>query len=889
VIGTTIGPYQILAKLGEGGMGEVYRANDTSLGRQVAIKVLPAAFAADADRVARFAREARILASLNHPNIAIVYGLERLDPSTGSGQVGRDGQDGRAQALVMELVEGPTLADRLAEGPLPIDKAISVARQIAYALEAAHDQGIVHRDLKPGNIKLRSDGTVKVLDFGLAKAVTTGRSLEMDLANSPTITSPAMTGVGVIAGTAAYMSPEQASGQFVDKRSDIWAFGCVLFEMLTGRRVFHAATVTATMAAVLERTVDLSGLPPATPQGVRTVLRRTLERHPQRRLHDIADARIELDDDAAPVAPQSSRPVASWVAAGVLALLAIGAAGWYAGSAFGRLPAAPAPVIRMSFPLDRLVVGETNVVALSPDGGRLAYVAPVQGRNQLFVRELSQFDSVPVPNSDGAGDPAFSPDGNWIAFTAEGRIKKVAAAGGVPLTVSETGSRFGMSWESNESILFHPARATGIWRVAADGSGTPIEVTTLRPGEVEHQTPSVLPGRKALLFDAGSATFLHSLTNGERRMIVQGSGARYVNTGHILYVRDGTLFSSPFDVSRLEVTGPPVAVIQGVRQIYGGLPLYAVSEAGTLTYVPAASSSRGARLVWVGRDGLEEETSFTERSIYMPRLSPDGTRVLMRVGPEIAQTTAGDIWMFDLVRNTRTRLTADNTNRFPVWAPDGRTIAHSSGREGRFDVVLKRLDGTAPDQALPAISGTNYPMSWSPDGRFLAAVSVSPSSSNDVWVYDLAKTPLARPFLQTRFGEGGAAFSPDGAWIAYGGDRTGRVEIYMRPFPGPGAELTVSLEGGYSPMWSRKSGELFYRQGNAMFAVDVRTSPTLVVGTPRKLFEKPQYGGNGGFWANYDVTADGKRFLMVKNEAPDTPNRVDVVLNWFSELKKLAH
>jgi eukaryotic-like serine/threonine-protein kinase len=883
--GTRLGAYEIVGKLGAGGMGEVYRANDASLGRQVAVKVLPAAFADDADRMARFAREARILASLNHPNIAHVYGLERLD--------GRDGQDGRMQALVMELVDGPTLADRLAEGPVPIDKAISIARQIANALEAAHDQGIVHRDLKPANIKLRPDGTVKVLDFGLAKTVTAGRGLETDLANLPTITSPAMTEVGVIAGTAAYMSPEQTSGQFVDKRSDIWAFGCVLFEMLTGRRVFHAPTVTATMAAVLERTVDLTGLPSATPPGVRTVLRRTLERDPQRRLHDIADARIELDDNTllATTAPAAVRRSSRrWTAALAATGLALGAGGWF----FGRsssTPSTDAVVTRLPIAVEAPMSEDEGMLALSPDGRRLAYVVTSAGKRQMFLRELDQIESRLIPGTEGAANPAFSPNGRWIAFESATGIKKVAAAGGEPVTVSpvtvsERFGRFGLSWESNDSILFHPGYATGIWRVPAAGGGTPSVVTKLRAGETQHHNPSILPGGRVVLFDTDVQVFAESLATGERRALVRGTGAKYLSTGHLVYALDGTVFAVPFDIERLELKGTPTAVVQYVQQT-SVAPQIAYSDSGSMVYI-ATSGARENALVWVNRDGVEQETAISAPYLSIPRLAPDGSQLALRLGANaVSSASGGDIWVFDLARNTRNRVTFDDHNTFPMWTPDGRGLTFSSLRDGRQEIHVKALDSTSPDEWFPAVADTNYPMSWSPDGRFLAAVAVSPTTANDIWMYTLGKPPTARPFVQTRYGEGGAMFSPDGRFIVYASNRSSRSEVYMRPFPGPGQEWTISTEGGTAPMWARKSGQLFYLQGDAMMVVDITTTPAVTVGKPRRLFER-RYASTSGFWANYDVTADGQRFLMVKSKNQEAPNRINVVLNWFEELKRLA-
>jgi serine/threonine-protein kinase len=853
-------------------MGEVYRATDTKLGREVAIKVLPESVARDSDRLARFDREARALAALNHPNIAHIYGLEEADG---------------VKALVMELVDGPTLDERIAGRPMPVDEALPIARQIADALEAAHEQGIVHRDLKPANVKVRSDGTVKVLDFGLAKAMEPISPMPPSQSISPTITTPAMTQAGMILGTAAYMSPEQARGRPVDKRADIWAFGCVLFEMLSGRRAFDAASVTETLAAVLERQVDWSVLPPSTPPGVRTVLRRALEKDPKRRLHDIADARIEIDDSQ--VAPASTPSTSTrgrgtmlpWMTVtGAIAIL-VGGAAWYLGA---RAPVtAPTPVafkVETEGPVPAEVEGV--VVAFSPDGRRLAYVAigvvgqarPAAQR-RLYLRELDQLESSPLAGTEGAADPAFSPDGNWIAFTAAGRIKKISVADGtvVPLTEARYDRGAFLSWESNDSLLIGSSSATGIWRVPAIG-GVPTVVTTLHPGEVKHTNPAILPGGKGLVYSAAEAVIAESLETRKRHRLGSGTVVRYVSTGHVLYVRGNVLYAMPFDPVRLEPLGDPAVVLQGIDGRTERTSV-AVSDTGSIAYLPAADADPQSALVWVDRrDGTEHETFVKGLSISRPRLAPDGQRVAAVIRSDAGQGQNLDIFVYDMARETSRKETFDGRSNMPAWSPDGSRLAYSADAGDGQQLHIKTFSGAGSDVTIKSNRGTNYPFSWSPDRRFLATVSVDPVTQNDIWVLPIDDPPQWRPFVNSVYGEGGPTFSPDGQWIAYASDQSGRTEIYMRPYPGPGEEETISTGGGNEPLWVR-TGELFYRQGDAVMVVKITTTPTLSVGKPLKVFERP-YARSDAFWQNYAVSPDGQRLLMIKATGRDVPARFHV-------------
>jgi serine/threonine-protein kinase len=916
--GSRIGGYEIVALLGRGGMGEVYRARDSKLGREVAIKILPDVWVTDPDRRARLDREARVLASLNHPHIGAIYGTEESSDFS---------------ALVLELVEGETLAERLSrlEPPrsgaprsgsgsapgqkagLPLKEALEIARQVADALDTAHERGVIHRDLKPANIKINPSGVVKVLDFGLA-TYQSGATAFGDAAPesaSDTAYAPTMAGStlpGTILGTAGYMSPEQARGRSVDKRTDIWAFGCVLYEMLSGRPPFGGETTSDAIAGILEREPEWTTLPSSLPAGVRGLLERCLAKDPKQRLRDVGDARFEIEKALAlpsvpPVVthvPAAGRTTTRWVA--VVAGTAV-----LSGTAVWMLTLRSSPAQSELWSVSRLAISppagvplavDAARVAVSPDGRSVAYVAGRGRHQQIYLRDLDQFDSIPIPGTEGASNPFFSPDSQWLGFSAPGGLKKVPRRGGTPLTITEAAALVTWAseprWQADDTILFTPTLGAGIWRVSAAG-GTPSAVTTLADTELSHRWPQTLPGGKTLLFSAFTGSddaqiFAQSLETGQRRPLVKGSGASYLPTGHLVYVQAGTLMAMPFDSARLEATGPAVAVLSGVMEmsrlrngtLANQAPQVGFSAAGTMAFVPAIKPRQTA-LTWVGRAGGEMPTGASGGTYYQPRISPDGGRVAVTV----RGVDRDDVWLYDLTRETWSRFTSQGNNAFPVWAQDGRRLTYVSDKAGLDNMYWKPLDGRGPEERLVASERPNYPFSWSRDGALLF-VSISLRSAQDLWVLRTAGERKADAFLETPFVEGAPALSPDGRCVAYVSGESGRNEIHVRQFPDSGEKLTISTEGGNEPVWSRNGRELFYRSGDAMMAVEVTTNPVLSASKPRRLFEQP-YELSSALWPDYDVSPDGQRFLMVKMvDESEAPAQINVVLNWFDELKRLV-
>jgi serine/threonine protein kinase len=891
LLGKQLGSYKIVSLLGAGGMGEVYQAHDAKLGREVAIKILPAAFVHDPERLSRFRREARMLASLNHPNIAAIHGLEQADA---------------VHYLVMELVPGQTLAERVSGGALKIEEALKVAAQITEALEAAHERGVIHRDLKPANVKVTPEGRVKVLDFGLAKAFASEGGL--DLSNAATLTAMG-TEDGRIMGTPAYMSPEQARGKPVDKRTDIWAFGCVLYEMLTGKDAFRGETVSDTIVAVLEREPDWEELPAATPAKIRQLLRRCLQKDAQRRLRDIGDARFEIEEASA--APAMLEPAAALKGVRALGrrglILSVGAllsVAIVTGLAIWNLRPSPSSPPRsvsrftITLPPGEQLAGLDSgpAVALSPSGTHLAYVARQRGTQQLHLRAIDSLEAKPIPGTEGGVSPFFSPDGQWLGFFAGGKLKKVSVNGGAALTLGDPGGPGGASWGSQGIIAF-AATSVSVLQQVPDVGGAAQPLTRVEKADDIQRWPEFLPGGKALLFAAGTlgsapSIAVQSVVTGKERNLIQGATQpRYAPSGHLVYAQGGSLMAVPFDPQRLTVTGAAVSVVEGVLQSpNNGAAQYSFSATGSLVYVPGAVQSVAQnRLVWVSRNGTEQPLAAPEHGYGTPRLSPDGRLVSVRIMEQDSQ-----LWLYDLSRETLTRLTFEGSaSGTPAWTPDGKRLAFQSNKEGSaLNLFWLLADGSGGLERLTTSEYIQAPSSWSPDGQLLAFVEANPSTQRDIWVLRMSdpgapgQARKAQPFLRTQFDEAAPRFSPDGRWLAYISNESGRYEIYVQPYPGPGGKWQISTEGGTEPVWNPNGRELFYRSGDKMMAVDIATQPSFAAGKPRMLFEG-SYLPTAGTIQNYDVTHDGQRFLMLKaNEQAQAPVQINVVLNWFEELKR---
>ena len=891
MIGRTLAHYEITSQIGKGGMGEVYQAKDMKLGRDVAIKVLPEEFARDHDRVARFQREAKLLASLNHPNIAAIYGLEESDD---------------IHFLVMELIEGDTLADRLKRGPIPVEESLKLALQIAEALEAAHEKGVIHRDLKPANIKATPDGKVKILDFGLAKAFT-GDQGEVNLADSPTV-SVAATQKGVILGTAAYMSPEQAKGKVVDKRTDIWAFGCVLFEMITGKSAFQGEDLSEVLASVIKGDSNLAQLPVNIHTRIREVFSRCLQKDLRKRYADIADARYEIEQVMADPHGVLVQPVMAvkpkkglrlglpWVVAVlILGLIIAGAAVWYLKSPpYGDQN--PIYVEVNLPPGDQLMTDLAPPIAVSPDGRSLAYVAIHSGVNKLFVRSLDSYKIRLLPGTEGAEHPFFSPDSKWIGFYNSDHLMKVSLAGETPTPIYDIGSSGGATWGEDDTIVFAPTGDSCLMRVSADGGEATILTDLDRAqGESSHRWPQFLPGGKALLFTALGGNGWDEfkivalrLDTGERSTVLKGGHTgRFVPTehsaGHLVYYRANKLLAIPFDPIHLKIIGSsPVTIVEGIAESASPIGAeYSFSASGSLAYVPASLRYLDRQLVWVDRKGtVEPIPDAGVRSYYNKiwlglSISPDGKRAAVQID---SGTT--EIWVYDIERHTMSQCTSEgSSSQFPIWTQDGERITYTGFRDGLRNIYWKIADGKGEEQRITEGENMQTPRSWSPKGE-LCFTDWSPTTKNDLWILRLDGNRRQEPFLSTQFQEGEAQFSPNGSWLAYVTNETGRREVYVLRYPETSKPWQISREGGDAPLWSHDGSELFYRNGDKMMAVDIKTEPGFIAGKPRLLFEG-QFGPG-------DVASDG-RFLMVQPLEPEQPaTKIHLVLNWFEELKQKA-
>ena len=895
--GRVLASFEVLSPLGAGGMGEVYRARDRRLGREVALKVLPAAVSAQPVRLARFEAEARALAALADPGIAAIFGVE---------------EDQGVRFLVLELVPGETLAERLARGAMAPREAAAMARQVAAALEAAHRKGIVHRDLKCANIKLTPGGAVKVLDFGLAKALADGDGGDHDDRVTRSDAAGALTGEGTIVGTAAYMSPEQARGLPVDGRTDIWSFGCVLYQALTGRPAFRGATFSDTLAAVLVSRPDWTALPPDVPEGLRRLLQRCLEPDRARRLHHIADARIELDEllasPAAPAAASRSRQRLATAAAavGAAALLATGWLLWTSAvkwsSRRSAEPAAPPGAPAAGRPRPRLLLGlppsihasdldsGQTTLALSPDGARLVFAAGPSGSRRLYHRPLDELDARPIPGTEGGDNPFFSPDGQWLGFHLEDRLMKVRIDGGEPLVLAEIPGLRGASWGADDTIVYAPSAWSGLSRIAATG-GPPRVITTPDParGEISHRWPQLLPDGKTVLFSIMTASgrederriAVVAVDGGAPREVLRGGTApRLLPSGHLLYARGSTLHAAPFDPVAATLRGPAVAVLDGVLVLSksSGAAYFDVARDGTLVYVPADPRQANRALVWADRRGRLQPLPVADRPYAEPALSPDGRRLAVTI-----QGATDDIWTYDLDRATWTRLTFEGDNGCPVWSPDGKRLAFTSTRRGPRNIYWMPADGSGPAEQLTRSHNWQNIVFYGADGRSLFFTEQEAVTSSDVWVLPLDGERRPRPLLATSAIELFPALSPDGRWLAYTSTESRRDEVYVRPHPGPGRKWAISRDGGSQPSWAADGRELYYRSGDRMMVVPVRSRPTFAPGAPRVLFTVPF--DLGGVVGNYSASPDGQRFLMVgRADRQAAPPRLVAIPGWFDEL-----
>ncbi|RPJ58110.1 MAG: serine/threonine-protein kinase [Acidobacteria bacterium] len=901
--GRTLLQYRITAKIGAGGMGVVYEATDTKLGRSVALKVIREELSREGERMARFRREARLLASLNHANIAAIHDLEESDGIC---------------FLVMEYVPGKTLQERLERGPLPVREAIALAAQIAEALEAAHEKGIIHRDLKPGNIKVTEEGKVKVLDFGLAKALEAAPASDLSLSLAE---GSGTTRKGMVLGTAPYMSPEQACGRPLDTRTDIWSFGCVLYEMLTGKRAFAGETITEVLAGIVERAPEWGLLPEGVSENVQCLLRRCLEKNPHCRLRAIGDARIELEDTLAGRVPVASvvqsagrRNVVAAALAGVLlGLSAVGLWVWLQAAA-----EVPPRVVRFSFNVPEGKGIRTSwypTLMFSPDGGTLgAALQNLQvvarssaiGAWSTFLRRLDELEGKSLENAPGMGVPVFSPDGSHLIVwdVPHQVLKKVALSGGAPVLFATADIAIRGDWASDNYYYWTDGYFGPIVRTPdSGGKSEPVTTLDLEKQERTHRHAQMLPGGKAIIFtvsQGGVDSFddaridAFTLQTRKRQTLIQGGfGARYSASGHIVYARGGSLYAVPFDAGGLEVTGSPVKVVDGVlMSTNSGSAYFDISRKGALAYAAGQAVGGERTLLWVDRQGRETPLGFPPRSYVFPRISPDGKQLAYEI-----EGMNHDLYTYDPDRDITTKITTDGVSHAPVWTPDGKRIAFRSWKAGVMSMWWMPADRSGPEERLTSIGQRQSVVSFSPDMRYVAYNQMDVAGgASDVWMLPLHGDRKPRPFVKSRFNEASARFSPDGKWVAYCTNESRQNEVFVQPWPGPGPKIKVSSEGGTDPIWRRDGKELFYRNGDKMMAVAVSTAPTFRASKPQVLWEGHYSHGMGSSCgppgtteASYDVSADGQRFLMVRDLDQDSiSTQIVVVVNFAEELKRLV-
>jgi serine/threonine protein kinase len=875
-----MGPFRIERELGRGAVGVVYLAHDTKLDRPVAIKSLPAEVMENPKARSRFSREARLLASLNHPNIATIY------------DEFQETED--VAYLILEYVLGQTLAERIVKKPLKLEEALTIALQITEAVAAAHEHDVIHRDLKPGNIKITPEGKVKVLDFGLAKAVG-GEGLDQQ----STVTEP-----GRVIGTPAYMSPEQARGKLADKRSDIWSFGCVLYEMLTGMVPFKGETISDTLAGILEHEPNWQALSQNTPANIRSLLRRCLKKDPRRRLQHIGDAGIEIDETLSSLTVsvatvEKIRPV------GLRRLVVWGAAclllGAVAASIVLRSSAPPTPSKRGPSPTERLVIrlpeDQTLALsrstplgiaqpafALSPSGSRLVYAAVVGDTTQLFLRLMDKFEATPIPGTEGAFTPFFSPDGLSVGFFTKDKLKKVSLLGGEPVTICDARNPTGANWGADGMIYFAEIEGRRLCRLPAAGGPTKRLEAKSEPLEGRsYGYPQVLPSGKGVLLSSGPGITLLSLETRETKILLKdGRHARYGSTGHLVYARAGAIEAIPFSLTTLQVTGPSIPILERVMlDSRHGTAQFAFSNDGLLVYVPGGDTAVSIPS-WVDRRGKVEPLPMPAQVYGTFKLSPDGKRLAI----EVAGATA-DVYIYDITRGRGTRLTLEGNNNFPVWTPDSERITFNSDRDGgAFNIFWKTVDGSGDAELLHSSQYQIAPFSCSPNGKLLTFMEFHPTTGSDIWVLPLEGDREPELVVGTEYAEWGPVFSSDGRWIAYTSDKDGKYQVYVQPYPAMDRAWQISDDFGEEPVWSTNGDELFYRNGDKWMVVSISTESEFTPGPPQVLFEGPYINVPG---LSYDVSPDAQRFLVLQPEYDDSDVReLHVVLNWFEELKRLA-